>query len=139
MGQMELYEWLSHQEWAKAPLDYLASTHRVIVGRFQDTFRYVSLHPDNANTFSYEFASILRDAGSAFGSFSDALVRGSDPSKSKPDIGDFLRFYSEYAPTLHKTNVRVLVLSDDFRLLPFQGWIQGGQSPGWWKAYNNVR
>lgn len=76
----ELYEVIS-QNWAKRPLEYLATAHLAIVSRFEQSFRYVSLRRENAAAFSYEFASIPRDAGSALGSFSDAVVRDSDPRR----------------------------------------------------------
>ena len=138
-GTPELYEVMS-EGWAKAPLDYLATTHMAIGSRFKESFRYVSLHRENAKTFSYEFASILRDAGSAFGSFSDAVVRASNPNKGwrrAPNIADFFDFYSQYAPDLPKAYIEMIGLSGPIRLQPFWGWTRR-QAPAWWKAFNHV-
>ena len=48
----ELHQ-IFRQDWAKAPLEYLVTTHLAIVSRFEQSLRYVSLHPENAPTFSY--------------------------------------------------------------------------------------
>lgn len=69
------------EEWAKDPCAYLVATHNAIVSRFEEMLRYVTLHCDNSRTFSYEFASILRDACSLFGSFSGAVLKASDVKK----------------------------------------------------------
>lgn len=136
----ELYEVIS-ENWAKRPLEYLATAHLAIVSRFEESFRYVSLRRENAAAFSYEFASIPRDAGSALGSFSDAIVRDSDPRKNwnkDPNIGDFYMFFSQYADDLAKAYIDVTVVSDPRRLQAFWGWTRR-QAPAWWKAHNDVK
>lgn len=137
----ELYEVMMGQDWAKAPLDYLTTTHHAIVSRFEESFRYVSLRPENAETFSYEFASILRDACSAFGSFSDAVIRASSSNvgkKKKLEIDDFFDFYSQYAPDLPKGYIDVAGVPEAYRLQPFWGWSKG-QPPRWWTAHNKIK
>lgn len=129
------------QEWAKAPLEYLTATQHAIVSRFEESFRYVRLHPGNAKTFSYEFASILRDACSAFGSFSAALMRASNPTlgpEKNLNINDFLSFYSGYSPDLSKAYIEVRSIPGPCRLQPFWGWSEH-TTPAWWKAHNNIK
>ena len=141
---MDLYEALS-QPWAKEPLDYLYNTQRAIVSRFQESFRYVTLRRENAETCSYEFASLLRDAGSAFGSFSDAVTKGSDPARkwrSPPSIKNFFEFYNAYALDLSAKFIDVAIVEhgDQYRLQPFWGWShQPQKGPNWWRAYNHVK
>jgi len=139
---MDLYQ-VMRQNWAKAPLDYLTTTHHAIVSRFEESFRYVSLRPENAKTFSYEFASILRDASSAFGSFSAAVIRASSPSvgkKKKLEIADFFDFYSQYALDLPKgfIDIEVVAIPETRRLQPFWGWANG-HPPSWWTAHNKIK
>lgn len=129
------------EEWARAPLDYLERTHHAIVSRFESSLRYVSLHRENAKTFSYEFASILRDACSAFGSFSAAIMRASNSKigqGKEPDINDFRKLYSLYSPDLLTTYVEVRSLLGAPRLQPFWGWTQKNR-PAWWKAHNLIK
>jgi hypothetical protein len=55
--------------------------------------RYVDVHYENSNTFSYEFASILRDCGSVFSSVLDASIKGSAfTDKEKTNIADYKSF-----------------------------------------------
>jgi hypothetical protein len=128
-------------DWAKEHRNYLATRQRAIVSRFENSLRYVSVDQANAKTFSYEFASILRDAGSAFGSFSDAVVRGSDPTKSwkrAPDIKDFFNFYIEHIPNLPEEDINIGGHSGSCKLQPFWGWT-AKEPPVWWTAYNKVK
>ena len=134
---------LGGQDWAVEPLNYLTTTHLAIVSRFKQSLRYVSLHQANGDTFSYEFASILRDAGSAFGSFSDAVVRASnlekDWGRGSPRIGDFRKFYLKLEPRLTKLNIEATGITSPNRLLvPFWGWTSKN-SPDWWIAHNDVK
>lgn len=139
-GTPELYEIMS-QDWAQSPLNYLEKTRYSIVERFIESFRYVSLRRENATTFSYEFASILRDAGSAFGSFRDAVVRNSDPQKiwsRAPNIKDFFEFFIRYAAGLPNGFIDVRALTDPYRLHPFWGWTTR-KAPSCWKAHENLK
>ncbi len=135
---MRLHE-VMEQDWAKPTLDYLATTQHAIASRFEESCRYVSLHHKNANAFSYEFASILRDACSAFGSFSGAVVQCLNPKNKDPKIAGFFDLYSLYAPEFPKDYIDVVVLSGPRRRLqPFCGWTRG-KPPAWWSAYNKVK
>ena len=139
-AKMELYEVMS-QGWANDPLDYLAARRHAIVSRFEDSLRYVTLHRENAKTISYGFGSILRGAGSTFGSFSDAVVRNSNLQRGwnrDPNVRDFFDFYSQYAPDLPKEYIEMVVFSGPGRLQPFWGWTEQ-EAQGWWKAQINVK
>lgn len=138
--QKDLYT-IAAEEWARAPLAYLETTHQAIVSRLESSFRYVSLRTENAKTFSYEFASILRDACSAFGSFSAAVMRASNSEsgqKKDPKMNDFFNFYFQYSPDLSMAYVEVRSLLGAPRLQPFCGWTQSN-TPPWWKAHNKIK
>jgi len=139
---MKLHD-LGELEWAKEPLNYLTNTHLAIVSRFEQSLRYVSLHRDNGNTFSYEFASILRDVASAFGSFTGEIIKASDQEKvwawNKPDIKDYRNFYLKIAPGLPTDFVELSGFYLPDRLLnPFWEW-EDKTAPGWWNAYNKIK
>jgi hypothetical protein len=139
---MDFYQ-IMHECWAKPHLDYLASTHYAIVSRFEESLRYVSLDSRNGGAYSYEFASILRDVGSAFGSFSDGVVRDSNHDKTwekrPPNIVDFFEFYSRFQPEFPKTYIDVRGISGPgYRLQPFWGWTEK-HAPPWWEAHNNLK
>ena len=71
------FYWKWHdQAWYPAIETYLDQRYSAIEARFMDTLRFVELHPDNRSTFSYEYASILRDAGSVFDSTMRKLAEG---------------------------------------------------------------
>jgi len=70
-----IYKHFSKEPWYYDITSYLFQRYSSIEMRLMETFRYVACHPRNKNTFSYEYASILRDAGSVFSSVLDRLVR----------------------------------------------------------------
>jgi hypothetical protein len=137
----DLYEDLS-ESWANEPREYLQRAQRDIISRFQGSFRFVALRPENAETFSYEFASLLRDAGSAFASFSDAVIQGLGTKKSKwLTIKDYFDFYTGYVPDLSKKFIDVAIVEHghEYRLQPFWEWDHQPKGPNWWCAYNDVK
>ena len=70
------------KEWFLQATKYLSSRLSSVESRLITAFRFVELHTENRMSFSYEFASILRDLGSTFSSVADILVRGIDPKFS---------------------------------------------------------
>src|SRR5215217_9457148 len=67
-----------HEEgWYIEAWEYLKERRTFVQKRFIECTRYVEVHCENCNTFSFEFASILRDCGSVFGSVLDAMIKGS--------------------------------------------------------------
>jgi len=124
--------------WAKELLDYMADRQRAIVERFEASFRFVSLHTANAEAFSYELASTLRDAGSAFLSFHDAVVREWAPKKKRIGVKDVLEYYEGNDPDFRKLYIEFARHPGALRLQPFWSWTFGSP-PKWWTAYNQLK
>lgn len=128
------------KEWYIQASEYLKERRTFIQKRFIECLRYVAVHTENCDTFSYEFASILRDCGSVFGSVLDAMIRGSAATnKDKTDIRDYRSF-------LKTQDDRVYLYSVHFRrrfpyglMLPLYSLKNAKKSPQWWEAYNKVK
>ena len=80
------------EPWYNDILSYLLQRYASIERRLIDTLRYVACHPENRNTFSYEYASILRDSGSVFSSVLDRLIRETTAISKEPDISDYKKW-----------------------------------------------
>lgn len=82
------------QQWFKEAQSYWKERFRGIEARLSAALGYVQLDRRNRGSFSLEFASILRDAGSVFGSVLDALVEGvgSPPPEQELRHHGLLRF-----------------------------------------------
>ncbi|MBI4329444.1 MAG: hypothetical protein HY685_06230 [Chloroflexi bacterium] len=148
MHEMDFYQVMG-DERARALVRYLATTNRAIVARLEECFRYVSLRRENGDTFSYEFASILRDACSAFGSFTDGVARAAGLARRyqrASSIKDFFSFYDAYswnAHSLTQTYIEVTEqeapdLRNTRRLQPFSEWTRSAP-PSWWTAHNKIK
>lgn len=128
-------------EWVKRHADHLRIRYLAIFARFRESLRYVDLDPRNGSTFSYEYASILRDSGSAFGAFCEELVLSrpdSKPRPSRPTVGDFYRLLISYDTDLPFSFTDVPQLGHAGRLQPFLRWT-ANQSPSWWEAHNKAK
>src|SRR5260370_15405907 len=69
--------------------------------------RYVEVHSENCDAFSYEFAGILRDCGSVFPSVLDAMIRGSGfRRKRQTDIADYKAFLGAQDDRLYLYSVQ---------------------------------
>lgn len=119
---------------------YLFQKYRQIEDRMEETFHFVALHKDNENTFSYEFASILRDSGSAFSSVIDELVRKTT-SKTKKlyNFRDYRRFLINEVSNIHLCVVAVNPLFP-LVIMPFSALRDSKKGqPKWWRAYTVVK
>ncbi len=106
----------------------------------QATFRYVELHSENWNTFSYEFASILRDSGSVFSSVADALVRGASAApRHEYNFGDYRDFLRREVPDIGQRTVCVRPCFPAGIIVPFEELQTATGTLGWWDAYNKVK
>jgi len=105
-----------------------------------ETFRYVDCNPLNYDVFSYEYASILRDVGSVFGSIMDRLVRktGFLPADEDSNMGHYRKWLTKEIENIHLVSVG-LSYPIQQRLSPFQLIKHENQSLRWWTAYNNVK
>lgn len=126
--------------WTAEVSNYLAQKYQQVEDRLEKTFNFVALAKENENTFSYEFASILRDSGSAFGSVMDELVRRTTAkAKKRYDFSDYRRFLISEISDIHIRTVAVNTLFP-FIIMPFSALRdpQRGQ-PKWWRAYTVIK
>jgi len=128
-----------NEPWFIKAQNYLIARRSVIQARLENTFRFVELSKDNGSAFSYEFASILRDAGSVFGSVLDALVKG---YKGDPNLKTYFKCYREllmtYDPDIPRRSVQVRALFPGGLVLPLTA-LARGKAPSWWEAYNRIK
>jgi hypothetical protein len=128
---------------------FISNRYFAIETRLHETFRFVDLHPNNASTFSYEYASLLRDVGSAFDSALKVFGRQVEGTQN-PRIHDHLVFLRQNLPlkkpsvSPELTHLSVELASDraDRFLLPFTGVRMDSNKanlPSWWEAYNDVK
>jgi len=135
----EFFQNFKDEIWFAKAWNYLSARRPVIQARLENTFRFVELHKANESTFSYEFASILRDAGSVFGSVLDALVKG---HKGDPRLRTNFKCYREllitYDPDIPRRSVRIRALFPGGLVLPLTA-LAKDNLPSWWQAYNKVK
>lgn len=98
--------------------------------------RYIELHPDNYATYSLELARLLFAAASEVDVVARQLCRKFDEASKADSIADYRRSVVATYPEICES----LVLMPQFALtlVPWSDWTQNS-SPGWWKAYNNVK
>ena len=128
------------QEWFEAASSYSSTRFMAVENRFLIASRYVDIHRDNSNTFSYEFATILRDCGSIFGSLMDALLRGSNTvNKAESNFGDYRGYLRKEIPDIHKRTVQVRPRFPSGVVVRFEGLQQRTGVPKWWDTYNRIK
>ena len=139
--------WVS-SPWAEKLKNYMKRRYYSIEERLMDTFRFVELSPENKNTYSYEFSSILRDSGSVFDSFMRRLLQeiNSAPDGAY-DIHDYMEFFRErdlegLAPPPTPTTNIGMAIRDSWPkkyLFPLRPMVPHSQKPAWWDAHNDVK
>jgi hypothetical protein len=128
------------QEWFEAAISYSSTRFRAVENRFLIATRYVDIHGDNGKTFSYEFASILRDCGSIFGSLMDALVRGSNTvTKPESNFGDYRDYLRKEISDIHRRTLQVRPRFPLGMVVPFEALEKLTGTPEWWEAYNRIK
>ena len=97
------------QDWFEFASNYVFSRFEAIEIRFIETTRYVEIHTDNRLTFSYEYASILRDCGSTFGSLLDAIIKGAKIVKSETNtnIADYRKLLHEQINEIDRMSIQI--------------------------------
>ena len=85
--------------WFTEARDYVELRYDALVNRFKKTFDYVAPHKENCETYSYEYASILRDSASAFDSTLKRFIRMGE-LEYDPQIGGILKFLRHYESQL---------------------------------------
>lgn len=97
------------------------------------------MYVQRTETFSYEFASILRDCGSVFSSVLDAMIKGSVfLTKSKTNISDYKSFLGAQDYTVYLSSVHFRSRFPYGLILPHYSF-KNNQNPKWWLAYNKVK
>lgn len=140
MAMTVLKNKFANHGWFQLAASYLSSRFPSVEERLQTAFRYVELHRDNRNTYSYEFASILRDSGSLFSSVADALVAGAKGTTGrKYDFGDYRDFLLSEVPDIFKRTVTLRCCFPVGVVVPFEELQTGTGTPSWWHAYNQVK
>jgi hypothetical protein len=131
------------QEWFSRAQACWVSQFSSVEGRLLSAFEYVELHPENRSTFSREFAGILRDAGSIFGSVADELVRGAGLAPRRRDgnydFVDYRDFLWKQVPDLHRRTVALRPVFPMSVVTPFEELQTEAGIPAWWNAYNKVK
>lgn len=120
---------------------YLHSRFGAIAARFEDTFRYVDLDRLNRQTFSYEYASLLRDAGGTFASVMDRIVREyrGVPDGKNTCIADYRDYICDVEAVPHQ--IAVYLSPDGLKVYPFEELdpARKQRTPRWWLAYNKIK
>jgi hypothetical protein len=126
------------KEWYIRASEYLRERRTFVQKRFIECTRYVDVHSGNSETFSYEFASILRDCGSVFSSVLDAMIKGLTPGKKQTTIADYKSFLKTQDDTVYLYSVHYRSRFPDGLILPLYS-LKNSKAPGWWDAYNEVK
>lgn len=142
-GGTTLRDRFQGEEWFSRAQSYWLSQFSSVEGRLLSAFEYVDLHAKNRDTFSRQFASILRDAGSIFGSVADELVRGAGITPRRKggnyDFVDYRDFLWKEDPSLHRRSVDLRPVFPVSAVVPFEELQTEPGIPAWWNAYNKVK
>jgi hypothetical protein len=125
--------------WFGETLSYLMARYDFIEERTIATFRYVDPDPKNANTFAYEYGSILRDAGSAFASTLDRFVSEGSTSSKEYSILDYRKFLTASVPNISSVCLRLRYARSAVFLRPFTALEDEKERMAWWNAYNQIK
>ena len=136
-----LFDKFKEEQWFTEVLSYMMIRYDSIESRMIETFRYVDCNPANYGVFSYEYASILRDVGSIFGSIMDTLVRKSDviPRKNEYDIRDYRKWLINEIENIHFISVGLNYPIQNRILAPFYRINDEHKKLKWWTAYNKIK
>ena len=115
-------------------MGYMQNRYLTILSRFWDTFRYVDPAPENAEVFSYEYGSLLRDIGSVFCSVLDTLIRAVKSLNRELTISDYRSFLVETVDKFETIGVKFNIPFSARYFFPYK---EGRLA--WWDAYNNVK
>src|SRR6266853_86517 len=126
------------KEWYIQVSEYLKERRIFVQKRFIECMRYVDVHSENSETFSYEFASIIRDCGSVFSSVLDAMIKGSTTSKGQTTIADYKSFLKAQDDRLYLYSVHFRSRFPYGLILPLYS-LKNTETPQWWNAYNEVK
>jgi hypothetical protein len=131
------------EEWFSAAQSYWESQFPSVKETLLSALQYVEPHPKHRCVFSQEFARILKESGSIFGSVADDLVRGAGviprPRRTDYDIVDYCNFLREEVPDIHRRTVDLRPAGPKSVVVPFEELETKHGIPAWWRAYNKVK
>jgi hypothetical protein len=134
----QLYSKFGKSPWYVGLYGYLSLRYFHIERRIIEASRYVEISSENKATFSSEFASIIRDIGSTFGSLGDGLVRNTLASQKREyDIKDYLKFIVSEVKDAELIGARLITPFLHHFVFPFENIMN--KTPAWWTAYNNLK
>lgn len=134
----QLYPKFGKEAWYEGLYGYLSLRYFHIERRIIEASRYVEISAENKTTFSSEFASIIRDIGSTFGSLGDGLVKNTLVGpKREYDIRDYLKFIVDEVKDAELIGVRLITPFTHHFVFPFEN--TKSSTPAWWTAYNNLK
>lgn len=131
-------QYSSHQ-WFRDAREYLLSRQTAIQERLEFSFRFVDLRPENRSTFSYEYASLLRDCASVFGSVMDAITIGARNNNARTNFGDYRDLLVNEDADIYKRSVQVRPLFPNGMVVPLKALQSHNGVPQWWRAHNAVK
>jgi len=134
----QLYSKFGKEPWYEELYGYLSLRYFHIERRISEASRYVEICPENKMTFSSEFASVIRDIGSMFGSLGDELVKNTLAGPKRDyDIRDYLKFIVNEVKDVELIGVRLITPFLHHFVFPFENI--KSSTPAWWTAYNNLK
>jgi hypothetical protein len=145
--QSILYEKYREENWYDEIMSYLLQRYASIENRLIETFRYVTCNSSNRHTFSYEYASILRDAGSVFGSVIDRSIRRTKTVSKRLSMEHYGKWLTgldiperdDKISKIYSASVDINYPIKEKVLLPFIQLKDDNGKLDWWEAYNDVK
>ena len=135
----QLHSKFGKEAWYEELYGYSSLRYFPIERRITDATRYVEMCTENKTTFSYEFASIIRDVGSTFGSLLDGLVRNAVGKKGDLDIRDYIKFVVDEVKDVETLCLRLKTSFTHSFVFPFENVKKSPPTLEWWNAYNKLK
>lgn len=134
MTLYKLWQTYRDEEWYQSIASHLSLRYSAIERRMIETFDFVTPDGENKKIYSYVYASILRDVGSAFDSVVTKLIIRTGDAYEHNIYGN-LEFLENLDPELpYRT---VLMRLNMKTIIPFRKGRD--RLPNWWHAYNDVK
>lgn len=125
-------------DWFKKLQNYITLRYNSIDSRLQSTFRFLELHPNNKDAFSYEYSSILRDVGSVFSSVMDGLLRNLE-GDNRYNIDDYRKYLLSNISDLEIIYIELNMFENQRFIHPYQGFSGEKHKSKWWTAFINIK
>ncbi len=102
---------------------------------FASTEQFVTLHPDNSNTFSSAYSKLLLQIGSEVDIVAKVLCQIHEPTFSGDNINQYMTKLLSVYPDFEI--IQVEVINTGIIVEPWKDW--SIKSPSWWTVYNKVK